>query len=304
MSTSFGSSNLFGGTAASSANAYSPPLGLRQRHSASVTDGNGNVGASDENTHPNNAPPMKTTAYGKWGAKVPAPPRMSLATAGKFNARRSATHVQQKQQQVPMEGSRGAGESNHQSIVPTNERKEEEDLSLWVIGYGYRNEAHFRALYHRLESCGVINARRGGLACFGEIKTSNNDTSDNGNNWVAVRYESALHAQKALCQHCNFVSLGGSTVVIGVMPLSESDAAAKLGINVSASSSPEIVRLSGSSYNNYRDQRELRTEADIMLYADGQPGSDGVMDDEVKSSLDSLCGKVLAWFFMWDTQTS
>ena len=159
MSTSFGSSNLFGGTAASSANAYSPPLGgLRQRHSASVTDGNGNgnVGASDENTHPNNAPPMKTTAYGKWGAtKVPAPPRMSLATAGKFNARRSTTHVQQ--QQVPMEGSRGAGESNHQSIVPTNERKEEKDLSLWVIGYGKKpfifGSGHNKHLFPQMNMC-------------------------------------------------------------------------------------------------------------------------------------------------------
>lgn len=253
---------------------------------------------SDENAHPNNAPrdSMHQTAGGKWGAtrKVPAPPRVSLATAGKW----SATSVQQQQQQRTEGNVRGGVES--QSIVLVNERKED-DSSLWVIGYGYRNESQFRELYCRLESCGIITARRGGLACFGEDRPA--AESDNGDNWVAVRYESALYAQKALCQHKNFVSIGGGTMVMGVMPLSESDAAAKLGINVNGSSSNEAVTLAGSynNTNNGRRHRELRTEADIMMYKDGQ-GGDGIIDNEVNSSLDSLCGKVLGWFFMWDTQ--
>lgn len=225
-------------------------------------------------------------------SKVPAPPRMSLATAGKstFSSRRSATA--QQQQRSPTEN-RSNAESNQQAVVRINE-KDEEDLTLWVVGYGYRNEAHFRSLYHRLESCGVITARRGGLSCFGEGTSQD----DNGSNWVAVRYESALCAHKALCQHGNFLSIGGSTMVIGVMPLSESDAAAKLGINVNnGSATQEIVTLSGS-YSN-RNECGLRTEADVMLY-EGEQG--GIIDNEVKSGLDSLCGKVLAWFFMWDTQ--
>lgn len=297
MSNSFGSSNLFSGAAnnSSAANDTSyAPLGLRQRHSSANI--NGNAGArSDENANPNSKPRDNIqTSYGKWGAmsKVPAPPRMSLATAGKFNTRRSETT---NPQQMNTENS-SAAETNHQALVPVNE-KVDDDLSLWVVGYGYRNEAHFRALYQRLESSGVITARRGGLSCFGESK--NNDTDD-GNNWVAVRYESALCAHKAVCQHGNVVSAGGSTMVIGVMHLSESDAAAKLGVNVANGPSlQENVVLSGSY--NIRNQRELRTEADIMLY-EGEQGN-GIIDTEAKSSLDSMCGKILAWFFMWDTQT-
>lgn len=307
MSNPFGSSNLFSGAADNaSAASYAPPLGLRQRHSAANANANnGNlVGArgGDENANPNSASHHGNmqTAYGKWGSmsKVPAPPRVSLSSAGKFTAAagRSATAQQQQRQQLPTEG-RNVGTASHQALVPTNERVEV-DLSLWVVGYGYRSEAHFRALYQRLERCGVITARRGGLPCFGESK-SNHDNADNGSNWVAVRYESALCAQKALCQHGNFVSLGGSTMVMGVMPLSESDAAAKLGINFDGSASREIVTLSGS-YNRRR-QHELRSEADIMLH-EGERGGDGTTDNEVASSLDSLCGKVLAWFFMWDTQ--
>lgn len=314
MSNPFGSSNLFSGAADNtSAASYAPPLGLRQRHSTAnginANNNNGNlVGArgGDENANPNNSASHRgnmQTAYGKWGSmsKVPAPPRASLSsTAGKFAAAagRSATAQQQQRQQLPTEGRNvGTGTASHQAIVSTNERVDV-DLSLWVVGYGYRREADFRALYHRLERCGVITARRGGLPCFGESR-SNGDNADNGSNWVAVRYESALCAQKALCQHGSFVSLGGSTMVMGVMPLSESDAAAKLGINFDGSASREVVTLSGS-YNRRR-QHELRSEADIMLH-EGERGGDGTTEYEVASSLDSLCGKVLAWFFMWDTQ--
>ena len=119
---------------------------------------------------------------------------------------------------------------------------------------------------------------------------------------MAVRYESALHAQKAICQNGNFVSIGGSTMVLGVMGMS-SDAAARLGINVGAPSpGEEAVRLEGSYGNGYGTRRGLRTEADVLLHRDGN--GDGIIgDDEARSGLDSICGKVLGWFFMWDTQS-
>ena len=88
-------------------------------------------------------------------------------------------------------------------------------------------------------------------------------------------------------------------MVIGSMPLSESDAAARLGINVGGSSQ-ERVTLSRASYEP-RNRRELRSEEDVMLYEDER--GDGTVGNEVKSGLDSLCGKVLAWFFMWDART-
>ncbi|KAL7530224.1 hypothetical protein ACHAXR_003373 [Thalassiosira sp. AJA248-18] len=324
---SFGSSNLFGaGSAANTSpsagagasTSYAPQLGLRQRHHSSATT-NGNGSSIDENANPNKNNNNMTTAYSKWGgvSKVRAPPRMSLATGtGKSAFGRSATAAAPQRQQQPSttesNNNRSNNESNQRAAALPSMNGIEEDLSLWVIGYGYRNEAHFRALYHRLESCGTITARRGGLSCFGESKNENDDTTttDNGNNWVAVRYESALCAHKALCQHGNFVSIGGSsggssTMVIGVMPLNESDAAAKLGINTNPSPQEGVKLLSSHSYNNNnnRNRGELRSEADILLYGDNERRGDaGIIENEIKSGLDSLCGKVLAWFFMWDTQ--
>mmetsp|Transcript_22264 Transcript_22264/g.46564 ORF Transcript_22264/g.46564 Transcript_22264/m.46564 type:complete len:307 (-) Transcript_22264:618-1538(-) len=306
MSSSFGSANLFGsGTGnnpSPNATSYAPQsqLGLRQRHSSANANNNG---STDENANPNRSrDDNNISTYGKWGSmsNVPAPPRMSLATAGKstFNARRVTATTTQQQQHQRMEGSVNA-ESNQLALIRKNGNKEdEEDLSLWVLGYGFRNESQFRVLYHRLESCGTITARRGGLSCFGEgAATDNND--DKGNNWVAVRYESQLCAQKALCQQRNFVTVGDSMVVIDVISL-DSDSAAKLGINVNDSSglSREVVTLSRSQNG---DSRGLSSEADILLDEGGRGGR--IIDDEEKSGLDSLCGKVLAWFFMWDTQT-
>ena len=131
---------------------------------------------------------------------------------------------------------------------------------------------------------------------------SNNNAVDavgNGDNWVAVRYESALCAHKALCQHNNLVSVGGSTVIFGVMPLNDPVVAARLGVDVGGVSMPwegggGVAQLSASgSCHAVSRQRKLRTEADILR-------DDGMTDNESTSYLDSLCGKVLAWFFMWD----
>ncbi len=182
---------------------------------------------------------------------------------------------------------------------------------------GYRNEAHFRALYQRLEKCGTITARRGGLSVFGEETTTttnnNNNTNDSGDNWVAIQYESALFAQKALCQHGNFVSIGGSTMVMGVMAMTESmDVAAQLlllgstsscsvgdgGLLLPASSSSREggVRLIGGSGLD-----ERQGEDSVPIGNAEQRGLETVDDDELKSSIDNFCGKIMAWFFMWDT---
>lgn len=91
-------------------------------------------------------------------------------------------------------------------------------------------------------------------------------------------------------------------MIMGVMPLNESDAAAQLGINVSTGKSDEQnLKLTGSYKSSSRNYPELRTEADIMMNG-GDGGDVMLVDNEVTSGLDSFCGKVLAWFFMWDTQ--
>ena len=120
-------------------------------------------------------------------------------------------------------------------------------------------------------------------------------------------------SHKALCQHSAFLNVGGTAKVVGVMPLVDSDTVAKLGIHVNDSSlsSHDIIAKSkephllsdgdiGRHYKNgVRNSNEISTELDIMMYEGEQEGASN-HDDAVKSGLDSLCGKILAWFFMWD----
>lgn len=146
---------------------------------------------------------------------------------------------------------------------------------------GYRTEAHFRALYHRLEGCGTITARRGGLACAGEDRGG-----DDGGNWVAVRYATALSAHKALCQDRTLVDVGGATFVIGVMPVGD---AARWGLRGDGPvHAPGIVPMTVSRDDVRQDAQGM--DADVLLEG-----------GEARGGIDGLCGKVLAWFFMWET---
>ena len=144
MSNPFGSPtpNLF--SPGTSASPYAPTLGLRQRpqHVANQRVATG----GDQNANPNrNANTARGNAsmhgFGKWGSmsNVPAPPRANLLSSppGKpFQARGvSATAPQQQTR----DNTSTTAEASQQAIVPTNER-EEEDLSLWVIGYGEEND--------------------------------------------------------------------------------------------------------------------------------------------------------------------
>lgn len=54
--------------------------------------------------------------------------------------------------------------------------------------------------------------------------------------------------------------------------------------------------------NNESKYNKIITEADIYLY-DDEGMDDNNNNDEyiIKSTLDNICGKILGWFFMWDT---
>jgi len=264
-------------------------FGLRQRR---PTDANRETNAvdktKDENSNPNNKS-HGIPSYGKWEAvksKVRAPPRVFLAASGK-SALRNATVTSVQEEPTPSELVSDRDPNSQALIVVPNNKRYSDEASLWVVAYGFRTEAQFRALIHRLESCGTITSSRGGLST-GQNKTG----ADNGSNWVAVRFNSALAAHKAMCQNGGFVSVGGSTMVIGVMSLSDSHAADKLGIDIYGSHST-TYDVAIRSVSRGINEHEMMDDSELLL-GDSEAGM-----DVSKGALDSVCGKVLAWFFMW-----
>lgn len=190
---------------------------------------------------------------------------------------------------------------------------QEIESSLWIVAYGFRSEHQYRALLRRLESCGTVTARRGGLL-------ADPDGNDDGrrsihdNSWVALRFENIISARKALCQHGVILDVGGGgTIVVGVMPLDDPSAARRLGIDMggffNGAFSSQLVERRSSPQDmggNDASAHGLMREEEILLHgSEGGRLEDGsadmYYDDSIESGLDSMCGKAMAWFFMWET---
>lgn len=225
----------------------------------------------------------------------PPPPRASLASR-KFHPRNTTNPFL-----LNSSTNDGVGETVNESSAY------DEDLSLWVVGYGYRNKAQFRALYHQLSSYGTITARRGGMSScfFGESNiittTTATLTDSDSNNWVAVRYESVLCAHKARCQQTTILSVedGGGFVIVGIIPVVDPNMASKLGIHVVAGAESGggggggVALASTPGRTRYTNHLVL-TETNILL------DNSYRRDNEDVVRFDSLCGKILAWIFMWE----
>ena len=100
------------------------------------------------------------------------------------------------------------------------------------------------------------------------------------------------------------MSIGGSTMVMGVMALTDSmDLAVQLlGSGSVGGSESGLLSTSRESGGGVRLIGQRRTEEDVLRIGDDQQsGVEETVDDEMKSSIDSFCGKIMAWFFMWDT---
>lgn len=93
-------------------------------------------------------------------------------------------------------------------------------------------------------------------------------------------------------------------MVMGVMALTDSMEVAVqlLGSGSVGGSDSGLLSTSRESGGGVRLIGQRRTEEDALRISDDeQRGVEETMDDEMKSSIDSFCGKVMAWFFMWDT---
>jgi hypothetical protein len=233
------------------------PFGLRQRREAEKPD---------ENADPNNANTFDTKP------KVRAPPRVFLAnTSAKSALRTTATPT------PPPTTTEYKPDSQSQALTLIPTKNNTNESSHWVLAHGFRTEAQFQSLLRRLDSCGTITSSRGSRETL--------------NNWIAVRYSSALAAHKALCQNGTIVSVAGTTMIVGVQSLVESDAEAKLGIDIySGSDDLGLYSLVGCRVR----EQPLVDDSEVLLTS----GEERLEEGE-RSKLDGLCGKVLAWFFAW-----
>lgn len=137
---------------------------------------------------------------------------------------------------------------------------DDDSWEFWVLVYGFSSKTQYDEVIHRFESFGRIISQR-----------------SSGSNWVSLRYESYLEAEKALCQQTCILSEGA------VMGVSRMDA--KLSQTLGWDTTPTEVHTTVAS----KGMTSVLGEDDVLMSAK--------RDNEAKSS---VCEKLMAFIFGWD----
>ncbi len=160
------------------------------------------------------------------------------------------------------------------------------DLSLWVVVFGFRSQDEFREVYGVMKNIGKIKTKLEGFSGV-----------DHGGNWAALQYESHIAAEKALAR--KRITIPDTKILIGIIPMRK--VAAELGIDIKNASMPSLGKIAESkALFNSSQMHALNSEEDVLLI-EGQRDYAIDQEDVAKSHLDNFCGKVLSWFFMWDS---
>jgi len=243
----------------------SPVGGFGLRHRSSDKENNGGGGNVLHGGH----------ADQRGAAAVKKPPRASLARLGLSSPAASRPGTSRERDGNPTAGAGAPGGPVTAAVARRDDQSArataEDDLSHWVVAYGFRTQAQHAALVRRMEGCGDVTARRGGGP---------------PDNWIALRFESRLSAHKALCADGALICAGGGQMVVGVAPLS--GLATGLGLDLSVGPE-EAERERRKSLARRHDELSVSREEDLLLLVD---------QDESQGK--GICGRVLSWFFMWD----
>jgi hypothetical protein len=176
-----------------------------------------------------------------------------------------------------------AGKSAFRTAISTTvEHKPETSQALtiipqqqhWIAAYGHQTPSQLQCLLSRLSECGTVISTR----------------MSKHNPWIALQYDSALSVHKARCQDGCMVNVGGSVMILGVIAL-EGDGMVRLGLDGSKDEDGGMTllrkRMEGSG-----GSMSVREEEEVLLVEDGDEETD-------RLGMDSVCGKVLGWFFNW-----
>lgn len=136
------------------------------------------------------------------------------------------------------------------------------DDDSWVLVYGFSSKAQYDEVLQRFDAFGRVISQRGGRL-----------------NWVSLRYESNLEAEKALCQQPCILSDGS---VVGVCRMDQ-----KLTQSLDWDTSP--ASFEGKSGDLHSKSKNGLEENDVI--------ETGKTERHGKTS---VCEKFLAFIFGWD----
>ena len=192
-----------------------------------------------------------------------------------------------------------------------------------MVVYGFANASQLNTVLNRFGTYGTVLSRHGGSS----IGSGSGGTTPT--NWVCLRYETYLQAEKALCQHGTFLDGGlpssgerragggggaASLIIVGVMRV-DAALARTLGLaGPGGGVAPTSVRTASgvasgvgvggrSSITSKSNASALLAEEDILLGGGGGEDHSAALADVpgryAKGGDGGVCEKVLSWVFMW-----
>ena len=184
----------------------------------------------------------------------------------------------------------------------------------WVVVYGYANSAQLDTILNRFGTYGTILAHHGGMsgsygsdsAAADSAAAASASSSAANSNWICLRYETALQAEKAICQHGTFLhggnpSAGGAggrneaLLIVGVMRM-DAGVARRLGLAGPEGGVAPPRMSGGRPLITGKTTKALLSEEDILLGGSGSGDGSGTL---AAGRQGSVCDKVLGWIFMW-----
>ena len=313
----------FGGLASSSS------LGLRQRNapsasSAATGTGTGGIKAGV------GAPPPKRSMMNMTMDKT-------FSNHGQAQSHSSNSISMNKENQPlnmngnihstsPISGFPIKGDTRNSNIA--NKSISNLEYNKWVILHGFSNSSQCQAILSKFDKLGTVVSKYPSLV---------HDSTFKGN-WICVKYDSELQANKALCQHGTLMDVdksacvsasasasasvytGGNgggepiTCIVGVMSMDEA-IASRLGLkqflnqggvgDASAgvgASTGAAIRFNGGKTARMGTTSTRLNERDVLLSGDEheqrQRRATGNRD-AVVAERDGICYKALAWIFEW-----
>ena len=286
--------------------------GLRRRRGGVGEKENAGINSNNNNMNSMNMGVMPSSSMlGGGGMLRKAPPKASLLSLS------------------PMMGGDGAGaggtqtngtKSGQDAVAAVRERSlvpaahvapyNPNPYASWVVVYGYANSAQLNTVLNRFGTYGTILAHHGGMSGTGGSDSASAaaavSSSSTNSNWICLRYETALQAEKAICQNGTFLHGGNPSAggaggrneplhIVGVMRM-DAGVARRLGLAGPEGGVAPPRMSGGRPLITGRTTKALLSEEDILLGGSGSGDGSGTL---AAGRQGSVCDKVLGWIFMW-----
>eukprot|EP00979_Chaetoceros_neogracilis_P007214 scaffold1521_cov271-Chaetoceros_neogracile.AAC.22 len=302
--------------------ASSSALGLRQRNIASrggLTGATSRVGAPPPKRSMMNMNVNMNMAAEKSFQNHAQSDKENIHISSMTNSKSDATESDASMKKICDNNSNNAT-SNSQAINPFAQSPM--DYNQWIVIYGFSTSSQCQVILSKFDKLGTVVAQFPSLV---------HDSSDEGNgrNWVCIKYQSVLQADKALCQHGSLMDMHGShavtrggggagqqPMIVGVMNMDEV-IASRLGLNLFLKADGGSVgtgavnfkgngRLGGAKgqptvvgTGRMRTTTTKLHERDVLLTTGREDRKHSGNNDAILAERDSLCYKALAWVFEW-----